>query len=104
MSPPGIAMMIDDEDEDLAEEGTSIEEGPGEDDGGEEQVDNLDAEWAATPGAGGDASDPENSRVLDQSEIDNLLGIQEGDDSETERSGIEAIIDSGMVSYERLPM
>ena len=104
MSPPGIAMMIDDEDEDLAEEGASIEEGPGEDDGGEEQVDNLDAEWAATPGAGGDASNPENSRVLDQSEIDNLLGIQEGDDSETERSGIEAIIDSGMVSYERLPM
>ena len=104
MSQPGIAMMIDDEDEDLAEEGTSIEEGPGEDDGGEEQVDNLDAAWAATTGAGGDASNPENSRVLDQSEIDNLLGIQEGDDSETERSGIEAIIDSGMVSYERLPM
>ena len=95
-------MMIDDEDEDITEDGASTKEDPGEGDGGEEQVDNLDAEWAAT--SSGDGGNSENTRVLDQSEIDNLLGIQEGEDSETERSGIEAIIDSGMVSYERLPM
>jgi len=44
------------------------------------------------------------TRVLNQDEIDSLLGFSEGGDGDGERSGIEAIIDSGMVSYERLPM
>jgi len=44
------------------------------------------------------------TRVLNQDEIDSLLGFQEGGDAGENQSGIEAIIDSGMVSYERLPM
>ncbi|MED6311547.1 MAG: flagellar motor switch protein FliM, partial [Pseudomonadota bacterium] len=72
--------------------------------GGEEEGDDLAAEWAAMADGGSDDGYSESSRVLDQAEIDSLLGFQEGDDTETERSGIEAIIDSGMVSYERLPM
>lgn len=44
------------------------------------------------------------TRVLNQDEIDSLLGFQEGGDASENQSGIEAIIDSGMVSYERLPM
>jgi len=43
-------------------------------------------------------------RVLSQEEIDNLLGFTVGDVSLDENSGIRAIIDSAMVSYERLPM
>lgn len=39
--------------------------------------------------------------VLAQAEIDSLLGGHEGLD---ERSGIAAIVDSALVSYERLPM
>jgi flagellar motor switch protein FliM len=43
-------------------------------------------------------------RVLSQEEIDNLLGFSVGDVNLDEHSGIRAIIDSAMVSYERLPM
>src|SRR5260221_10660178 len=43
-------------------------------------------------------------RVLSQEELDNLLGFSAGDVNLDEHSGIRAIIDSAMVSYERLPM
>src|SRR5216684_3139397 len=43
-------------------------------------------------------------RVLSQEEIDNLLGFNVGDVNLDDNSGIRAIIDSAMVSYERLPM
>src|SRR3978361_2058817 len=43
-------------------------------------------------------------RVLSQEEIDNLLGFPVGDVNLDDHSGIRAIIDSAMVSYERLPM
>ncbi|MDP3401784.1 MAG: flagellar motor switch protein FliM, partial [Brevundimonas sp.] len=42
-------------------------------------------------------------RVLNQEEIDSLLGFDMSGDDE-ERSGIRAIINSALVSYERLPM
>jgi flagellar motor switch protein FliM len=50
------------------------------------------------PGKGG------AERVLNQEEIDNLLGFSLVDVSANDKSGIRAIIDSAMVSYERLPM
>ncbi|MDI3468293.1 MAG: Flagellar motor switch protein FliM [Pseudolabrys sp.] len=43
-------------------------------------------------------------RILNQEEIDSLLGFSLADISLNDRSGIRAIIDSAMVSYERLPM
>ena len=43
-------------------------------------------------------------RVLSQEEIDSLLGFSLADVSLNDNSGIRAIIDSAMVSYERLPM
>ncbi len=43
-------------------------------------------------------------RILDQDQIDQILGFEESDATEEAKSGIEAILDSGMVSYERLPM
>ncbi len=72
------------------------------------------AEWEAMLG-GGDAdgaetdlmtnvSGRESARVLNQDEIDSLLGFDGGADSDQNRSGIQAILNSGMVSYERLPM
>jgi flagellar motor switch protein FliM len=52
---------------------------------------------------GGDG--PVSNRVLDQSEIDSLLGISGGGGSAGEKpSGIQAILSSALVSYERLPM
>jgi flagellar motor switch protein FliM len=43
-------------------------------------------------------------RILNQEEIDSLLGFSLADVSLNNNSGIRAIIDSAMVSYERLPM
>jgi len=43
-------------------------------------------------------------RVLTQEEIDNLLGFSVGEVTLDDNSGIRSIIDSAMVSYERLPM
>src|SRR5471030_259702 len=51
-----------------------------------------------------EAGSPGNERILDQSEIDNLLGFDLAQDDTAERTGIRAIINSAMVSYERLPM
>jgi flagellar motor switch protein FliM len=43
-------------------------------------------------------------RILNQDEIDGLLGFSVADVAMDDNSGIRAIIDSAMVSYERLPM
>ncbi|MFT4279065.1 MAG: flagellar motor switch protein FliM [Rhodopseudomonas sp.] len=64
-------------------------------------------QWAAMVEDGGrDLSGGKNGgeRVLSQEEIDNLLGFSVGEVHLDENSGIRAIIDSAMVSYERLPM
>lgn len=64
------------------------------------------AQWAAMIDDN-DANDGEKSggeRVLNQDEIDSLLGFDLDEQTLTDSSGIRAIIDSAMVSYERLPM
>src|SRR6202453_3552153 len=63
-------------------------------------------QWAAMVEDGGRDLGGKNSgeRVLSQEEIDNLLGFSVGDVNLDDNSGIRAIIDSAMVSYERLPM
>ncbi len=50
-------------------------------------------------------NDAQDSKVLNQEEIDSLLGygISE-EDNFTQKNGVQAILDSNMVSYERLPM
>ncbi len=68
--------------------------------------DALAAEWEqATSGGGtGDAPPSMPARVLNQAEIDSLLGIEEEPDGEDGRSGMQRIISAGLISYERLPM
>jgi flagellar motor switch protein FliM len=64
-----------------------------------------EAGWAqAKPGAGGGESLIGSERILNQDEIDSLLGFDLSDDELAERTGIRAIINSALVSYERLPM
>ncbi len=68
----------------------------------------LEEEWdsMAEGGESGDTSQESSrdaTRVLDQDEIDSLLGFDEDDDGE-QKSGIQAILSSALVSYERLPM
>ncbi|MDB5441028.1 MAG: flagellar motor switch protein FliM, partial [Caulobacteraceae bacterium] len=52
--------------------------------------------------AGGEA-EPGEERILNQEEIDSLLGFDIGEEDDA-RTGIKAIINSALVSYERLPM
>src|SRR5690606_7521049 len=56
--------------------------------------------WDAEEG-GGDAA---NERILNQDEIDSLLGFGLGEEDNSSRTGVRAIINSALVSYERLPM
>jgi len=82
----------------------------GDGEGGGDQ-DDLAAEWEAMmDGDDDDGADVsggagrEATRVLNQDEIDSLLGFDEEGDESTERSGIQAMLSSALVSYERLPM
>ena len=47
---------------------------------------------------------PDSTRVLNQAEIDSLLGFGDAPEAELEQSGIQRIVSAGLVSYERLPM
>jgi flagellar motor switch protein FliM len=69
--------------------------------------DEMAAQWAAMIEDGSQfvqAAKGGAERILNQEEIDSLLGFNIAEISLNENSGIRAIIDSAMVSYERLPM
>ena len=57
------------------------------------------ATFETAPDTGGTAE-----RVLNQDEIDSLLGFDVNSDQMQDKSGVRAIINSALVSYERLPM
>src|SRR5471032_2881964 len=57
------------------------------------------ATFEAAPDTGGAAE-----RVLNQDEIDSLLGFDVNSSQMQDKSGVRAIINSALVSYERLPM
>jgi flagellar motor switch protein FliM len=72
-----------------------------------ELSESMALQWAAMVEDGSrDFGNTKNGgeRVLSQEEIDNLLGFTAGEVNLDDNSGIRAIIDSAMVSYERLPM
>jgi len=67
----------------------------------EQSDEDLAAAWGAE--TEGDI-DGGAARVLNQSEIDNLLGFDKDTGGAEARTGMQKIINSGLVSYERLPM
>lgn len=64
----------------------------------------ISDQWAAMVDENKLAQKGSSERVLNQEEIDSLLGFSLADVNLNDNSGIRAIIDSAMVSYERLPM
>ena len=68
------------------------------------------AEETQTPDVATDITPPDAAapsaaeRVLNQEEIDSLLGFDVNADQMQDKSGVRAIINSALVSYERLPM
>jgi flagellar motor switch protein FliM len=65
------------------------------------EAENKEWETEAADEAGGDES---AERILNQDEIDSLLGFGLGEEDASGRTGVRAIINSTLVSYERLPM
>ena len=68
-----------------------------------EEEDDLAAAWGAELEEDAPAA-VLPARVLNQAEIDSLLGFDEGPTGGEAVSGMQQIISSGLVSYERLPM
>jgi flagellar motor switch protein FliM len=70
--------------------------------------DRLAAEWAAlaeeSTGGESAAGATGSTRVLNQDEIDSLLGFDQEAGGDGENSGIMALVNSALVNYERLPM
>lgn len=101
----------DDQDAMAAEWEAAMGGDGGEGGGGGDEQDELAAEWEAMMGGDGDGAStdvgmaaPEATRVLNQDEIDSLLGFDDSHEEGGEKSGIQAILSSALVSYERLPM
>src|SRR4026209_452566 len=69
-------------------------------------ADEQAAQWAAMADDPGGLQSAKGGaeRILNQEEIDSLLGFSLADVSLNDNSGIRAIINSALVSYERLPM
>lgn len=94
--------MAGEDDDDLAAEwGAAMAEQVGED------AEAMAAEWAAMlggPAVAEDGGRKSPDRVLNQEEVDGLLGFNPHELGLNSQSGIRAIINSALVSYERLPM
>ena len=95
------------------EESPAASGGGGDDDGDVDDQDDLAAEWEAMMGGGDGGGEAEvvsaspareSTRVLNQDEIDSLLGFDDEHEEGGDKSGIQAILNSALVSYERLPM
>lgn len=63
----------------------------------------LDKEAESDAGDATDGGDGLGERALNQDEIDSLLGFDDEDD-DAPMSGLQALVNSSLVSYERLPM
>src|ERR1700728_4037767 len=88
-----------------AEQGTAAENAPAaEQPAGDAEA--MASHWATMVDDGQfiQAAKGGAERILTQEEIDSLLGFSLADVNLNDNSGIRAIIDSAMVSYERLPM
>ena len=70
----------------------------------EEKAAAAAAEWAAMIEGTDADGDGGADRVLNQDEIDSLLGFDASVGSNVELTGVQALINSALVSYERLPM
>jgi flagellar motor switch protein FliM len=64
----------------------------------------MAAEWAAMAEGDGGFGGTGSTRVLNQDEIDSLLGFDSGAGGDDANSGIMALVNSALVNYERLPM
>ena len=97
--------MAEPDDDDKLAEDWGLEDFESDSDEGGGGDDAMAAEWAAMiEGDEGEEDTGGPDRVLNQDEIDNLLGFDPNAGGDVELSGVQALINSALVSYERLPM
>ena len=100
------AMAGDDDkgDDDKGDDGRG-DDGRGDGESGDDSAGGEDAPAgeAEEAVAGDEGSDEDDTRILNQDEIDSLLGFDDDVGNEDE-SGIMTLINSALVNYERLPM
>jgi len=94
MSDTEEVEQMSDEEKAMMEEWESM----ADEDGGEA------GEGDAMPAFDAETDDDGGTRILNQEEIDSLLGFDDDDEAGGETSGVMALINSAMVNYERLPM
>ncbi len=92
-----ISQMSDEEQAMMDEWAAMAEDGDGDADG-----ESVSAE--SSDGAAGGDEDDGSTRILNQEEIDSLLGFDDEGAGNGETSGVMALVNSAMVNYERLPM
>ncbi|MEZ5815117.1 MAG: flagellar motor switch protein FliM [Alphaproteobacteria bacterium] len=78
---------------------TMAEDGDGADSG-----EGAEVEADAVPAFDGLEDEEGNTRILNQDEIDSLLGFDDDSAMGGETSGVMLLVNSAMVNYERLPM
>jgi flagellar motor switch protein FliM len=61
----------------------------------------LAAAWGEVAVDGAEAAP---ARVLSQDEIDDLMGFDDLEDAGEQQSGLQKVVNAGLISYERLPM
>lgn len=106
LSAEWAAMAGDDEEGD--DQGAMAAEWAAMAEDDDKSQDAMAAEWEAMSDSDSDvflnaSHDLQSTRILDQEEIDSLLSFQDYEDT-GDNSGIRSIINSSLVSYERLPM
>lgn len=98
---------ISDADKAAAEEWAAMAEADGGGDGdtaADEWAAMLDDDGSAEAAGGDDVMGGDNARILNQDEIDSLLGFDTAVESEDALGGIHAILDKSRMAYEKLPM
>jgi len=94
--------MADEDDDDFEQEDLAAEWGAALEESGDADG-NVAADWEAMVD-GSPAGAKSADRVLNQEEIDNLLGFDPDEGMQADVHGIRSLLNSALVSYERLPM
>lgn len=64
----------------------------------------LTAQWASLMDDDPEDSQQNSDRLMTQAEVDNLMGFRADELLSADQSGVRALLNSSLVSYERLPM
>jgi len=93
------------EEEDFEEDDLAAAWGDALEEQGAENAQSLTAQWSSLMDSEEDEASNKNSdRLLNQEELDALMGFRVDELLSADQNGVRALISSALVSYERLPM